>query len=226
MVHVSCPLCAKWSSVRRFPAGAGSDIPLAEFRGLGRGRGFRLGSRTSGLADRDLCLAVKEKTLQIVGALVAHGYLSHRDVLRVLDSAGLKEGLKGAQAEADSWKQKATQLEAERQYYEMEIERLEEQERAAVRRRREMEAGIKELEQRLSSVESDRDSLVAKVRKLLRKLRGVADDLEYAAMMDEDLSDTREKLTKAMDGFESAADLSSDEEGPEAADGVMDDDEL
>lgn len=226
MVHVSCPLCSKYSSTSSFPAGAGTDILVAKFRGLGRGRGFRLMDRSSALDDRGLCLAVKEKTLQILSTLAAHGYVSPRDVAKAVGLAGERDDVAQVRAAAEHWKGQAAQLTKQREYYEMEIERLNERGKTEARRLRDLEAQSQELNRRLASIESDGNRLLTHVRKLLRKLRGVADDLEYAAMMDENLSDTHEKLTKAIDGFESAADLSSDGEGPEAADEVVDDDEF
>ncbi len=78
--HVVCPLCGKSSPIRSFPAGDGKDILLQTFRGLGRGKGFEVIDRSSGLDDRNLCGAVKPKLLSLLNVFVDHGHVLPAEV--------------------------------------------------------------------------------------------------------------------------------------------------
>lgn len=78
--HAVCPICGKSSSLKTFPAGSGTDIVLQTYQGLGRGRGFSVVSRESGIDDRVLALALKPKLLDLLSVLTAHGHITDSDI--------------------------------------------------------------------------------------------------------------------------------------------------
>lgn len=205
MTHVACPLCGRWNSAKRFPAGPGTDIFVAQFQGLGRAKGFRLLGRSSGLDDEDLCRAVKAKVLAILQTLASHGFVVPEDVLKAIGMGDVAGSLREAQAAAEQWKKKAHHLADERRYYEVEIDRLERQAKAEQGARQEMEAQLANLNPILSGPESQRDQAHTAIHRALRKLRVVARDVEYGAMLEEALSGAYEKLEEAIDILEDAA---------------------
>lgn len=75
-----CPVCGKSSSLKTFPAGVGDDLMLQTFRGMGRGRGFAVVSRESGIDDPALATALKPKVLGLLGVLVAHGHVTRSEI--------------------------------------------------------------------------------------------------------------------------------------------------
>ena len=72
--HAVCPLCGKSSSLKTFPSGPGTDVPLQAFRGRGRGRGFDVIPRGSALVDERLRESVLAKLRVIVESFQARGY--------------------------------------------------------------------------------------------------------------------------------------------------------
>lgn len=79
--HVVCPICGKSSSIRSFPAGGGDDIVLQTFQSLGRGKGFSVVSRESGIDDVALGRALKPKLLELVSVFASHGHASANEIL-------------------------------------------------------------------------------------------------------------------------------------------------
>lgn len=79
--HVVCPICGKSSSLRSFPAGGGTDLVLQTFQSLGRGKGFSVVSRESGMTDPTLVAALKPKLFGLMAAFVAHGHTSADEIL-------------------------------------------------------------------------------------------------------------------------------------------------
>ncbi len=78
--HVVCPICGKSSSLKSFPAGGGTDIVLQTFQGMGRGKGFSVISRESGINDHQLAEALKPKLLDLLAVLAAHGHITKREI--------------------------------------------------------------------------------------------------------------------------------------------------
>lgn len=55
---------------------------------MGRGKGFSVISRESGIDDRDLARALKPKLLDLVSVLVAHGHITRTEIV---ESAGAED---------------------------------------------------------------------------------------------------------------------------------------
>lgn len=78
---------------------------LQTFQGLGRGKGFSVLSRESGIDDRDLARALKPRLLDLISVLAAHGHITRNDILiSVADEAETRHTaavpVTGAQAPA------------------------------------------------------------------------------------------------------------------------------
>ncbi len=82
--HVVCPICGKSSSLRSFPAGGGTDLVLQTFQSLGRGKGFSVVSRESGMTDAKLVAALKPKLIGLLAAFAAHGHTSADEILAAI----------------------------------------------------------------------------------------------------------------------------------------------
>ena len=217
MSHIQCPLCARWCPARSFPAGSGTDILVGGFRGLGRGKGFRLVGRASGLNDEELSRAVAEKVLIILHTLAARGIVAQDEVLKALGMADVARGLGEAGLAAEQWKKKAAQLGRDNNYYEQENDRMERQVKAEQDARLRAQAQLMDLRSTLSEAKSDRDQAFAAISKALPKLRAVERDVEHGAMLEEALSDTYEELERAIAILE---DVSTDEDREGAWDGA------
>ncbi len=61
---------------------------LQTYQGLGRGRGFSVVSRESGIEDRILALALKPKLLDLLSVLTAHGHISKSDIIKSMGEEG------------------------------------------------------------------------------------------------------------------------------------------
>src|SRR2546426_5662119 len=77
--HISCPFCQKASPEGRFPATGPVDVIRLTFKGAGRGRGFVVTDRSSALDDPSVCEPLASRVLQVVAALMEHGYVMERD---------------------------------------------------------------------------------------------------------------------------------------------------
>ena len=110
MPLIGCAICGKWSSPNSFPAGPGSDFPIKLVRGRGRGKGFDVVGVSSGLEDRGLALAVKEKFLAIAHVLAKKGYLSRGEMEEVMGIPDLVPDLESALSEARNWRSRASHL--------------------------------------------------------------------------------------------------------------------
>lgn len=108
-----CPLCGKSSSLQSFPSGDGGDIILQTFRGLGRGKGFTVESRTSGLEDRHLCTAVKPKVVDILSTLADRGYVVPDDLVRVVKPLRLHLSTEDERLELESLRARVKTFDAE-----------------------------------------------------------------------------------------------------------------
>ncbi len=107
--HVVCPICGKSSSMKSFPAGRGDELILQTFRGNGRGRGFSVVSRESGIDDRKLASALKPKVLDLVRAMASHGHVSRPEILEWMSGTADSEAAPSVRA-GDA---KTRELEAE-----------------------------------------------------------------------------------------------------------------
>lgn len=111
--HAVCPLCGKSSSLQSFPSGGGGDIILQTFRGLGRGKGFTVESRTSGLQDVHICTAVKPKVVEILAKLADHGYVAPDDLVRVVKPLRLHLATDEERRELESLRARVKSFDAE-----------------------------------------------------------------------------------------------------------------
>ncbi len=53
---------------------------LQTFQGMGRGKGFSVVSRQSGIDDRELAQALKPKLLDLVAVLASHGHITRAEI--------------------------------------------------------------------------------------------------------------------------------------------------
>jgi len=81
-----CPLCGKSSSLHYFdPSEHDLDIIVQEVHGLGRGKGFEVGSQTSVLGDDEITPIVVDRVLAIVKMLIDNDCLKIEELLSYLD---------------------------------------------------------------------------------------------------------------------------------------------
>jgi hypothetical protein len=235
VTHIACPLCGRWSSLKKFPAGSQDNLPLADFVGLGRAKGFKVVRCGSGLDDRDLSAAVKGKLLNVLAVFVKHGYIAPGEIEAVTGLAHAPG--RPPASNGPSWREKTQVLEAAlrkertaKEYLEQEVNRLEQAARAGQSRRDDLEAELSALRSRLRDVEeqvaeerrskeyleeevanmrnadAERSRLAGKVRRVLESLRGVVSELETAAMDDPALGKLARRLDQAVEGLSGATD--------------------
>ncbi len=116
---------------------------LQTFRGMGRGKGFAVESRVSGLEDRHLCLALKPKVLAILSTLVDRGYVEQDELVRVVKPLQLRLSTEEESRELESLRARTQALEAE-----LRLERASQQF---------LERDVADLESRLENERSSRD---------------------------------------------------------------------
>jgi signal transduction histidine kinase len=86
MSMLMCPLCGKSTSVGRFdPSAFDDDIYVQTVRGLGRGRGFEVVSKSSILEDDAVIPLITDRILDITRMLLRCGRLNPAEVLSRLD---------------------------------------------------------------------------------------------------------------------------------------------
>ena len=88
MTSVSCPLCGKYTSITSFdPGSLDDDIYAVSFRGLGRGRGFKVTEKRSlldSLESEETVSAIADRTLQIAKFLRDEGTISDKEIIKAV----------------------------------------------------------------------------------------------------------------------------------------------
>ncbi len=190
--HAVCPLCSKSSSVRSFPSGEGKDIILQSFKGLGRGKGFAVVERESGLGDRYLCIAVKERLLSLMAAFVDHGYVTPRELTEVATRVKPPGGPPLPGNEVATLKARVASLEAKLQrertargYLEVEVADLERQAAQKEEASKDHEDKVTDMQERLEGLQGAPERFAA-IRDHVRSLHRSMGQLELAAYEDKD----------------------------------------
>ncbi len=114
-------MCGKWSSPSSFPAGPGDEIPVKVVRGLGQGKGFEVVEIVSGLENRDLCLAVKEKLLSLTSVFLSHGYITRAELEGAATKPDLVPDPELAMNEVRKWKGRAAKLARDKEHLEVNL---------------------------------------------------------------------------------------------------------
>ena len=87
MTHLKCPVCGRFVSLAHFnPSEFDMDVYAVEFRGLGRGRGFKKGEEYSVLdSESDTMELIKNRILVLLKLFMDHDYTKKMEVLRILN---------------------------------------------------------------------------------------------------------------------------------------------
>ncbi len=197
MPLVGCPVCGKWSSPASFPAGPGDDVPVKVVRGRGRGKGFTVVEVESGLGDRDLCLALKEKLLSLTGVFTSRGYLTRGEIEAALGKPNLVPNLESALTAARTWKNRATQLAKDKEYLDDELS-------SAERR-------LASAQRNVEKVRSDEELLKVEMSRARRGLSNAKDEIES---LKRQIGELRSELISRQDSEDA---MSAAEEWGEAA---------
>ena len=171
-------------------SGQPRDIYVQEFRGLGRGRGFRVKLRTSVLGDQKLPAQLLARARAIVDLLDrTSGRQSEEEYL----AAELEEAL----ATVKSLRSRVLELE-ETVWVKDEVIRAS---KAAVKT-----AAAREEESQLAAVEleEERRELAERACALLRSLRPLLGEVEYLALDEGELVGLSGEVEEAMDSLEEA----------------------
>lgn len=81
MSFIACPLCGKMTSLRKFdPQSLDAEIYLQKVKGLGRGRGFKVASRSSALGNPSLIEPIKNRLIDLLLMLEGKNLLSGLDL--------------------------------------------------------------------------------------------------------------------------------------------------
>lgn len=81
MSFIVCPLCGKMSSLRKYdPHSLDVDIYLQKVKGLGRGRGFKVVSKSSALGDPSVIEPIKNRLIDLLMMLKRKNLLSGLDL--------------------------------------------------------------------------------------------------------------------------------------------------
>jgi hypothetical protein len=92
MSHLRCPLCGKNAPLSTFnPSELDSDLSVARFSGLGRGRGFAKVAEYSVLGDDELSPIVADRALALCKMFLDAGTLTAESII---DGLGLKQRAK------------------------------------------------------------------------------------------------------------------------------------
>lgn len=82
MEQFRCPLCGKYNVVEKYdPEGYTNEIPVVEFKGLGRGKGFEKVELGDALSYEDLSYYISRRALEIVKYMVEKGVLDGNKVI-------------------------------------------------------------------------------------------------------------------------------------------------
>lgn len=164
---------------------------LQTFQGLGRGKGFSVVSRESGLDDRKLAHALKPKLLELLTVLVAHGHASTDEVLGAL---GVEARAPPAEDSSDLASQIRT-LEAElraerktREFVETEVTDLQTGLTKLLRQWRDEERRAAISQRQLAALRDQTERLVAATREGVESLQELRADLKGSSRAERSLT--------------------------------------
>lgn len=185
-----CPICGKSSSAKSFPAGGGTDIILQTFQSLGRGKGFKVASRESGLDNRELGRAISPKLLRILSALVDHGHLSRTEVANAVGT-GKTDGPDGlilvARSEIHALESELGLERKTRAFLEDEVTNLQLGLTRQARRLREAQRRANASQSYLEELRTTREHLVAATKDGVTSLQALRAQLRNAGHVDDDV---------------------------------------
>ena len=190
MSHLLFPLCGKATSLRKFaPEKFVENIIVQNWQGLGRGKGFRVKSRTSivqGQEYKQVRDKIATRIMNILDLLIRYGAISKAQVsaqLGLSDDGGAKVAF--IEEEKKQQTAKLAQSEKTREELEAKLARTEDQRQEIKKVREEYEAKLaqsedekREIESKMDSIETDVDSLVQLVGLRPSWYRGIEAKLE------------------------------------------------
>lgn len=219
--HVVCPVCGKSSSLKTFPAGGGKDLVLQTYRSLGRGKGFAVSARESGIGDRRLGSALAPKVLQTLTVLAAHG---HTSIVEVLAAVG-REGLAEADERASKVEAKNRSLEAEisadrkaRGALDREVAELHQTVARALRQWQDGQRQVAILQRRLDRLGETNERLVGATRAGVESLQNLRDELKDADRGAKELADHVRKMRAIVEAVQALRAANKDGPGERRAD--------
>lgn len=203
--HVVCPICGKSSSIRSFPAGGGTDIVLQTFQGLGRGKGFSVVSRESGLDDRKLVQTLRPKLLELLAVFAAHGH-----ALTAVELAALGVEARPPPAENSSdLTSKIRTLEAElraerktREFVETEVTDLQTGLTKLLRQWRDEERRAAISQRQLAALRDQTERLVAATREGVESLQKLRADLKGSTRAERSLASHVAKMRAVVEAVQ------------------------
>ncbi len=195
--HVVCPICGKSSSIKTFPAGAGTDLVLQTFRSLGRGKGFQVATRESGIDDKKIAQALKPKLLGFVSVFVDHGHVTTDEIIEsVVDEAGwlaldrdLASDAKQREPDVELAVEKRT-----RAFLEREVTELQLGQSRLLKQWREAERDDTILRHRLDDLNTRTDRLVAATRDGVDSLQRLRGEMKNATRGTKELAEHLRKM--------------------------------
>ncbi len=151
---------------------------------MGRGKGFSVVSRESGIDDRKVAAALKPKLLELVAAFAAHGHASPAEVLSAMgveDSAVADRNSSDLTAKIRALE---TELEAERktrEFVETEVTDLQTGLAKLLRHVRDEERRAAISQRQMAATRNHTDRLVAAAREAVESLQTLRENLSSSA---------------------------------------------
>ncbi len=180
MSQLCCPMCGRFASLRFFdPASFESDIYAVDVRGLGRGKGVEVVSRTSVLKVSEIVVPIRNRC---------------RELIRIIDGKLPSNDAAILQKDVQKWKKSALDLQKQgndqqAQMVDMESNMLKWKREAQnlKRRNRDLEAKIADDESTIRGWMNRCDKLSAKVhdltlenKRLAKKIENMTEEEELA----------------------------------------------
>ena len=180
MSQLCCPLCGRFASLRFFdPSSFESDIYAVDVRGLGRGKGVEVVSRTSVLEVPEIVIPIKNRC---------------RELIRIIDGKLPSNDVSILQKDVQKWKKSALDLQKQgndqqAQMVDMESHMLKWKREAQnlKRRNRDFEAKIADDESTIRGWMNHCDKLNANVhdltlenKRLVKKIGSMTEEEELA----------------------------------------------
>ena len=193
MSQLACPLCGRFVSLSRFdPSGFDNDIYAVNMVGLGRGKGFAVGTSFSVLNDVTITGAIASRCRIILGLIEGREIPSGDDVSvltleiekwkgEALRERRVREDLHAKLAEFEGhavfWRNEASRLRTTREDHAAELAGMEDE----VRKWRNRVAGLRtEVERLESKLDDQNDEDEEEMQEILDRINASANaDFEY-----------------------------------------------